>query len=422
MAAQGKRVLIVSDAWQPQINGVVRSLEATITELEKAGYTVKLIAPGQEGRLTFPLPFYPEIRLEPFGGARIAATVKNFKPDYIHIATEGLLGHAARRYCRAEALAFTTAYHTCFPEYVAARVNKIAILRGWGGWLEEALIYRLVRNFHNAASAVMVATPVIENLLRQHKVAPDRLALWSRGVAMDVFTPEVEKHPALAALLHPIAITVGRVAVEKNIRAFLDAPFTGSKVVVGDGPQLAELRAAYPAVIFTGAVTARDELASYYRAADLFVFPSKTDTFGLVLLEAMACGLPVAACLGAGQNGIFAKARDQSFYRLNDNLALALQELTTTHIAPETPRSFVLEHYSWARSTQEFITAMQATTPPIQSKFLHRLLFDYLLGIPLQFLQRIPALSLLQWGGRKLLQLGHRLTERRATKPPDDWT
>lgn len=417
------RVLIISDAWHPQINGVVRTLEATIHELEKSGYEVTIIAPGQDGRRTVPMPFYHEIRLEPFAGSRIASTIKKLKPDYIHIATEGPLGQSARRYCLAHDRIFTTAYHTCFPEYIGARLDKFFILRGWASTIAVKLVYRIVRKFHNAASAVMVATPDMTALLHKNNVAPDRLMLWSRGVDMARFKLGAKDFSAFANMPRPIALSVGRVAIEKNLRAFLIAPFSGSKVIVGDGPQLAELRAEFPTAHFLGAISDPDQLAACYRSADLFVFPSKTDTFGLVLTEAMASGLPVAACIGPGQNAIFSHATDHSFYRLNDNIGHAMQQLCVTPIAPEIPRNFVLQNYSWAKSTQEFIAAMQATTPPLQAPFWHRLIFDWIIGIPLQWIMMLPGIWIFEWGGKKLLYGSYHLWENRHRKlPPDDFS
>lgn len=421
MAADGKKILIVTDAWHPQVNGVVRTLTATMHELEKLGYAVQLIAPGQEGSLTLPVPFYSEIRLEVLSSERVAKILDEFKPDYIHIATEGPLGLAVRQLCLDRNRRFTTAYHTCFPEYAAARIDRIPFLRGWGGKIAAWLSYRVIRRFHRASSAVMVATPAIEALLRKNSVATDRLVRWSRGVDLGVFRPDGEKHPALASLKRPVALTVGRVAVEKNIQAFLIAPFAGSKVVIGDGPQLESLRAAYPDVTFLGAITEADKLAACYRAADIFVFPSKTDTFGLVLLEAMASGLPVACCNGPGQRGILCKTPDNSFYRMNDNLATAMADLAAHPVDPALPHSFVAEHYSWAYCTQQFVQAMQATKPPLRGGFFARLLYDYAFSFPRHFIANIPGVGLMQWGGRKLLRTSYNAWYKRRQPPPDDF-
>ncbi|MBP7253774.1 MAG: glycosyltransferase [Alphaproteobacteria bacterium] len=399
-----KRILIISDAWHPQINGVVRTLEATIAMLEQRGYAVHLIAPGKDSALVIPLPFYPEIKLELFGSRRIAKALREFKPDIIHIATEGTLGAAARRICLAENLRFTTAYHTCFPEYVAARVNKIRLLRGWGGGVAQFLAYRFLRRFHNAASAVMVPTEAVAALLNANKVAADRLQIWSRGVSTTVFQPGAKNHPEYEGLTRPIAIFVGRIAVEKNIAAFLAAPFAGSKVIVGDGPLLPALRAQYPQARYVGAVAKPEEVAAYYRAADVFVFPSMTDTFGLVLLEAMASGLPVAACPGPGQNSIFARAQRHDFYCIDSDISLALQKVMLNMVTSEIPRSFVQQNYSWEACTQEFIRAMMASLAPLERHWFRQLIYDLLIGWPLALVQRIPGLPLMQWSGKYLLR------------------
>lgn len=421
----GKRLLIVSDAWHPQLNGVVRTLDATIAELRAMGFVVDVIAPGQNGAFTFPMPFYPEIRLEPFGSGRIKQKVAEFRPDYIHITTEGPLGSMARLICLAEGRPFTTAYHTCFPEYIAERVNKIPLLSGWGGKLAQYLAYHRLRHFHNAASAVMVATPALAHLLRSHKVQPERLRLWSRGVDMQVFTPSGASHAALEKLKRPIALSVGRIAVEKNLRAFLAAPFAGSKLIIGDGPELAALRedflpATHPDVHFIGAVTDQKELAAYYRGADLFVFSSHTDTFGLVMLEAMASGLPVAACHGPGQAGVFAKAEAQDFFCLNNDLAQAMQDVLAMRVAAEKPRDFVMRHYSWTHSTGQFIAAMQTTMAPLKSPLLVRWAKAYFWALPLQLLERLPAAPLLQWCSKRLLATAQSLWRRHTAKTPPD--
>lgn len=415
--ATPQRILIISDAWHPQINGVVRTLAATIALLEQRGYQVRLLAPGKDSALVIPLPFYPEIKLELFGGHRIAKALRDFKPDYIHIATEGTLGTAARRLCLAEKRCFTTAYHTCFPEYIAARVDKIGIVRGWGGRCAKWLAYRSLRRFHNAASAVMVPTAAVAALLRANHVATDRLHIWSRGVSTAVFHPGDKNHPALHDLPRPLALYVGRVAVEKNITAFLDAPFVGSKVIVGDGPQRASLQSRYPQVRFVGAIAEQQALAAYYRAADVFAFPSSTDTFGLVLLEAMASGLPVAACPGPGQDGIFARATRHDFYAINPDIGRALQSVMAQAVSPDVPRAFVLQNYSWESCTTQFAQAMTATLPPHERPWFRQFVYDLLISWPLALLQRIPGLSLLQWSGKHLLRGALNWRQRRQNQP-----
>lgn len=269
-------VAIVSDAWFPQINGVVRTLSRTRDELIKMGHQVTMVTPDQFHNI--PCPTYPEIKLAVGPGRKVRSILDSAKPDAIHIATEGPLGWAARKYCRRRNIAFSTSFHTRFPEYVTARLG---IPVSWG--------YALMRQFHNSASSVMVATKTIRDEL--HNRGFRNLSGWTRGVDTDLFKPGQASPLNLEG---PIYLYVGRVAIEKNIRAFLDVKLDGTKVVVGDGPQLPELRKKYPDVQFVGYKEGVD-LADHYRAADVFVFPSRTDTFGLVLLEALACGVPVAA-------------------------------------------------------------------------------------------------------------------------------
>lgn len=278
------RIAIVTDAWAPQVNGVVRTLTATVRLLEARGHEVMVIAPHQFRSL--PCPTYPEIRLALTTRGAIARRLANFAPDAIHIATEGPLGLIARRICVASGRPFTTAYHTQFPAYIARRTH-----------LPESLFWRYIEWFHRPAARVMVATASIRRELAEHGLA--QLYHWSRGVDLGQFTADAPPPPEYEALERPIQLYVGRVAVEKNIAAFLEADHAGSKVVVGDGPALAQLAARYPNVLFLGRRDGR-ELAGCYAGADVFVFPSRTDTFGLVMIEALACGTPVAAYPVAG--------------------------------------------------------------------------------------------------------------------------
>ncbi|PWR19211.1 glycosyltransferase family 4 protein [Zavarzinia compransoris] len=271
------RLLIVTDAWYPQVNGVVRTLDTVAREASLQGHTVGFVTPDQFR--TLPMPTYPEIRLALFPGRRLARLIASFKPDAIHIATEGPLGWAARRLCLKRGLPFTTAYHTRFPEYVQARFRVPA-----------ALTFRLMRRFHAPSRGLMVATRSLFQELAGRGFA--NLRQWSRGVDLERFTPGPKD--ILPDLPRPIFTYVGRLAVEKNIDAFLALDLPGSKLVVGDGPEMARLKAAYPQVHFAGARHG-DDLTAHFRAGDVFVFPSRTDTFGLVVLEALACGLPVAA-------------------------------------------------------------------------------------------------------------------------------
>ena len=270
------RIMIVTDAWAPQVNGVVITLRNTIRALEDMGHVVGTITP--EGFRTIPCPTYPEIALALLPAREVVRQIVAFAPDAIHIATEGPLGLAARRYCLRAKRPFTTAYHTQFPEYVHARTR-----------LPVAIMYRWMRWFHAPASALLVATPDIRRRLEARGFT--NLAMWSRGVDTGIFHADETRSGELP---RPIFAYIGRVAVEKNIEAFLELDLPGSKWVVGDGPARAALERRYPAARFFG-MKSGEELAWHYRQADVFVFPSRTDTFGLVMLEAMACGTPVAA-------------------------------------------------------------------------------------------------------------------------------
>jgi glycosyltransferase involved in cell wall biosynthesis len=270
------RIMIVTDAWAPQVNGVVITLRNTIRALEAMGHVVRTITP--DGFRTIPCPTYPEIALSLFPAREVERRIVEFAPDAVHIATEGPLGLAARRYCLRVQRRFTTAYHTQFPEYVHARTR-----------LPVAIMYRWMRWFHAPASALLVATPDIRRRLEARGFT--NLAMWSRGVDTDLFRDTEARSRELA---RPIFAYIGRVAVEKNIEAFLQLELPGVKWVVGDGPARASLERRFPDARFFG-MKSGEELAWHYRQADVFVFPSRTDTFGLVMLEAMACGTPVAA-------------------------------------------------------------------------------------------------------------------------------
>jgi glycosyltransferase involved in cell wall biosynthesis len=270
------KIMIVTDAWEPQVNGVVRTLKNTTRELSALGHQVELLTP-LEFR-TVPCPTYPEIRLSLLPRRKLHQRIGTFAPDALHIATEGPLGLAARAYAIGRKLPFTTAYHTRFPEYVQARFG-----------IPLAATYRFLRWFHRPSRAVMAPTPVVKADLEQFGFT--NVVLWTRGVDLEIFRPMESK---VLNTARPIFLYVGRVAVEKNVEAFLKLDLPGSKWVAGEGPALAELKSRYPEVNYLG-VLSQAELAKVYAAADVFVFPSRTDTFGLVLLEALACGTPVAA-------------------------------------------------------------------------------------------------------------------------------
>ncbi|EPY02022.1 glycosyltransferase family 4 protein [Magnetospirillum fulvum] len=330
------RILVVSDAWLPQVNGVVRTLDTLRSELERTGHEVVMLTP--ERFRTIPCPTYPEIRLAVRPGPRIARLIEAAQPCAIHIATEGPLGWAARRYCLRRRLPFTTAYHTRFPEYIKARFR-----------VPLPLSYAVMRRFHAASSRVMVATQGIETELEQRGF--HRIGRWSRGVDTDLFRPRPEARGddgPFAGLPRPIFLYVGRVAVEKNIAAFLALDLPGSKVVVGDGPQLDDLRRRHPEIHFAGAQFG-EALARHYAAGDVFVFPSRTDTFGLVLLEALASGLPVAAYPVPGPLDVIGAS---PVGRLDTDLGKAA--LGAIGIDPALCRAHALD-FSWAASTRQFV-------------------------------------------------------------------
>lgn len=337
------RILLVTDAWLPQINGVVRTLATLRERLMEMGHQVVMVSPDQFRSV--PCPTYPEIRLAVLPGRSVARTIRQSRPCVVHVATEGPLGLAARNYCVRHKIPFTTAFHTKFPEYVHARTG---VPVDWS--------YRMVRWFHGPARAVMVATQGIEDELAAHGVG--KIRRWTRGVDTALFRPH--DSGLFSDLPRPIFLNVGRVAVEKNIGAFLSLDLPGSKVVVGGGPQLEELRRKYPDVHFTGPKQG-EELAAHYASADVFVFPSLTDTFGLVVLEALASGLPVAAFPVAGPRDVVADQDPQNPVAvLADDLQAAA--LAAQAIPPERCRAFALEQ-SWDRSVAQFLDNLSPFDP-----------------------------------------------------------
>ena len=337
------RIMIITDAWEPQVNGVVRTLKQTRSELIAMGHQVDMITP-QEFK-TIPCPTYPDISLSLFPGKILAERIKAFAPDAMHIATEGPLGLAARAYGVRNHLPFSTAYHTRFPEYVQAR-TKIPV----------SITYRFLRWFHKPSMAVMAPTIVVKNDLEKYGFT--NVVLWSRGVDLTIFKMQPSK---VLNSAHPIYLYVGRVAIEKNINAFLEINLPGSKWIVGDGPALASIKQKYPEINYLG-VLDQFELAKVYAAADVFVFPSKTDTFGLVLLEAMACGLPVAAYPVTGPIDVLGKSNAGVMHEdLREACLLALK----------IPREQAREHaekFSWRAATEQFASHLK----PVPSPHLHK--------------------------------------------------
>lgn len=328
------RIMIVTDAWEPQVNGVVQTLKNTRRELETLGHEVAMITPRDF--ITLPCPTYPDIRLSLLPGRRVCQRLQDFIPEALHIATEGPLGMAARAYALRQNLPFTTAYHTRFPEYVRAR---FALPLSW--------TYAFLRWFHGPSRAVMAPTPVVQKDLQRQDFK--RVVLWSRGVDLEIFRSERGRRLDSAP---PIFLYVGRVAVEKNVEAFLSLELPGSKWVVGEGPALPRLRQRYPKVNYLGVLNLQ-ALAAVYASADVFVFPSKTDTFGLVLLEALACGCPVAAYPVTGPLDVIG---DSPAGALNEDLRTAC--LAALNISRVTARAHA-EKFSWAAATHQFLAHLQ---------------------------------------------------------------
>jgi glycosyltransferase involved in cell wall biosynthesis len=337
------KIMIATDAWHPQINGVVRSLEHTAAAATKLGIEVSFLTP--EGFRTVPMPTYDEIRLSLARPSRVAAHIDRVAPTHIHVATEGPLGILTRRYCLKRRRGFTTSYHTRFPEYLSARIP-----------VPERLTYAWLRSFHNAGSGVMVATDTLERTLTQYGF--NRIMRWSRGVDTNLFRP---RETSVLDLPRPIFLTVGRVAVEKNLEAFLALDLPGSKVVVGDGPARADLQQRYPQAVFLG-VRQGEALAEVFASADVFVFPSRTDTFGIVLLEALASGVPVAAYPVMGPLDVIG-GKDVGV--LDEDLQKAA--LAALEIPSERCRAEALR-YTWAESARQFVNNISQAAAAARSR------------------------------------------------------
>ena len=341
------KILVATDAWHPQVNGVVRTLAMTAEAARPLGAEITFLTP--QSFRTFALPSYPGLRLALPKPAKIARLIEDARPDSIHIATEGPIGIAVRRYCRRHELPFTTSFHTRFPDYVSARLP-----------IRESWIWAALRRFHLGSEAVMVATPALAAELRARGFR--NVVLWPRGVDTSLFHPrDVDLR-----LPRPVFLCVGRVAVEKNLEAFLDLDLPGTKLIVGDGPARASLMKSYPDAVFPGAQQGED-LARSYAGADVFVFPSRTDTFGLVLLEALASGTPVAAFPVSGPRDVLGHAPVGA---LSEDLGQACR--AALRISRQDCLEFAVKH-TWEASARAFIAHMaefghprpQGVAPPI---------------------------------------------------------
>lgn len=348
------KIMLITDAWHPQVNGVVRTLTRVIEECEAMGHKFEIVSPN-DGFKTIPLPTYNEIQLAIGARAEIEKRFHEFEPEAVHIATEGTLGMAARSMCLKNKMPYTTSYHTRFPEYVSAR---FPVPLSWG--------YGFMKWFHRYSGHIMVATPSMQEDLESRGFG--NVVAWSRGVDTELFHPskrETMPDP-YEGLERPIFLNVGRVAVEKNIEAFVELDLPGTKVVVGDGPQLEELQKKYPKVKFLGAKFG-EELASCFAHSDVFVFPSLTDTFGLVILEAMATGTPVAGYVVPGPKDLIPGSNAGA---ISDDLRTACLECLD--LDRDTCRTYA-EGYSWTACAETFITNLEPLPVPERRRFWKRL-------------------------------------------------
>jgi 1,2-diacylglycerol 3-alpha-glucosyltransferase/glucuronosyltransferase len=332
------RVLIATDAWHPQVNGVVRTLTSLADNARRLGVPVSFLTP--EGFASVAMPTYPSLRCALPNKREIAQRIERARPNAIHIATEGPIGHAVRAYCLKHGLPFTTSYTTRFPEYITARLPMVP----------EAWSYAVLRRFHAPATVTMVSTPSLMAELSERGFS--HLGLWTRGVDTELFRPE---RAIRLDLPRPLFLSVGRVAVEKNLEAFLSLDLPGTKVVIGDGPQEPELRRRFPDAVFLGHLEG-EQLAGHLAAADVFVFPSKTDTFGIVQLEALACGVPVAAYPVTGPRDVIG---NHPVGVLDTDLRRAC--LGALSVARSDCRAFALDR-TWEMSARQFLGHARTVT------------------------------------------------------------
>lgn len=336
------KVMIITDAWHPQVNGVVRTYENLSEQLEKLGHTVKVVGPS-DFPISFPMPGYSEIRLALTPYRRLKRMIEDFAPDCLHVSAEGPLGWAGRRYCLKHGRNFSTSFHTQFPDYVAKR---FAHYLPFSYNFFHTKAQNFVKRFHAPSSRMMVATKSLEEDLKKRGFTTPMHRL-TRGVKLDLFYPGEKTQ--FQDLKPPIALYVGRVAIEKNLEEFLKMDWEGTKVIVGDGPSKTELEKQYPGAVFTGSKTG-EELAAHYRSADLFVFPSRTDTFGIVLIEAMASGLPVAAYNVTGPKDIIT---EPFLGVLDEDLGKAAKLALTCGTARQRS-DFARNHFTWDIAGKQF--------------------------------------------------------------------
>lgn len=344
------KILIITDAWKPQLNGVVRTYEYLVDSLEQAGHTCKVIGPSSFNR-QFSMPGYKEIDFVPLPYNALSKKIEHCNPDSIHIATEGPLGWAARKYCIKNNIKFTTSYHTQFPDYVAQRVAKLLPFLYKPA---HKMIVNMVKNFHAPSTSLLITTDSMEQELKNWGITAP-MQKFTRGIDTDLFHPG--QKTLFQDLPKPIALYVGRLAIEKSVEEFLEMPWEGSKIIVGHGPDEKRLRDKYPDAIFTGKKTGK-ELAEHYRSADIFVFPSKTDTFGIVLIEALACGLPIAAHNVIGPKDIVINA---NLGALHKHLATACQTILSNPTPKEQRYHHVIENYRWQIAMEQFLEATEKT-------------------------------------------------------------